>query len=45
MMTSMERAVIEDLIEEADHEVLTEDFSDLVLDVFEQENDDDKEVY
>lgn len=43
MMTSMERAIVEDLLEEADHDVLNEDFSDLVLDVFEQEND-DKEV-
>lgn len=43
MMTSMERVIVEDLLEEADHDVLNEDFSDLVLDVFEQEND-DKEV-
>lgn len=45
MLSSLEKAVFEDLIIEATHEVLDDDEVDFTLDVWEGKNDLDEEEY
>ena len=45
MLGSIEKEIALDMISEADHLVLQEDDTDLILDVFEAKNDNDEEDF